>query len=130
MIFVKKDCYTFALDEDKRKELSRKTVLKWPVFRNFIEILNENASVPLTHFKLGQLVISRCRVNWKPETAKTNAKIMLDWARHLELAPGVHAYSQRGRFKQPLSHRQFSLFNRIEESKQNEGSEQANPADR
>ena len=129
MIFVKKDCYTFAHDEDRRKELAREAAVKWPVFQNFIEILNENASVPLTHIKLGQLISSRCAVNWKPETAKTNAKIMLDWARHLELAPGVHAYSQRGRFKQPLSHRQFSLFNRIEESKHDEGGEQAGGAD-
>jgi hypothetical protein len=35
---------------------------------------------------------------------------MLDWARHLNLAPGVHASSQRGRFRTESEGDQMPLF--------------------
>jgi len=110
MISVTPECYIFALDPDRRGEIARQSSLNWPIFKTFIEILNENVTKKLSHLQLGKALVERCKMRWKPETAKTNAKIMLDWARHLNLAPGVHKHSRRGRFKLIPSSIQFSLF--------------------
>ena len=109
-IFVKADCYAFALDSDRRIKIGRKATLKWPVFSTFIEILTMVSSQRILLKKLAQRLSVECGVEWKPATAETNVKIMLDWARHLELAPGIHAHAQRGRFKGLLDDGSMSLF--------------------
>jgi hypothetical protein len=127
-IFVPQDCYTFAFDKNKRISIAKQAAMKWPVFRALINILNENPSTQLSHRSLGKAISNRCLVGWKPETARTNAKIMIDWARHLGLAPGVHAYSYRGRFKHRISAAQFSLFNQAKKKNQEKDNKQAGGA--
>lgn len=98
-IYVKPECYPFALDPDRRLEIGRAAALKWPVFSTFIRILTTISSRRISHKVIAQRLSEDCGVEWKRATVETNVKIMLDWARHLGLAPGVHAYAQRGRFK-------------------------------
>lgn len=98
-ISVSPNCFAFSLNLDRRREIARDAALKWPVFKEFLSILHERRFLRLSHLVLGQMLSEKCDLNWKPSTAGTNAKIMLDWARHLGLAPGTHAHSYRGRFK-------------------------------
>jgi hypothetical protein len=107
---VTPECYTFALNPEKRKEMARESCLKWPIFKTFVEILSENSTRNLSQKQLGAALTQRCEVDWKEGTAEIYAKIMLDWARHLNLAPGVHASSQRGRFRTEPDEDQMPLF--------------------
>jgi len=109
-IFVKVECYAFALDSDRRIEIARKAALKWPMFSTFIKILTTVSSQHISLKRLAQRLSADCDVEWKPATVETNVKIMLDRARHLELAPGIHAYAQRGRFNGLRDDGSMSLF--------------------
>jgi len=92
------DCYDF-IDRRNTLKIGRNIVTKWKIFKLFIEILNENLNNRLTHAQLGKLLIEKYSLEWRPSTAETNVKIMLDWARHLNLAPGVYSHTYRGKFK-------------------------------
>ncbi len=113
-IYLNEGCYTFVLNQDKRREIARLAALGWPIFSAFITILEQNASRALSHRELADSLISFCDLSWKPTTAETNAKIMLDWARHLGIAAGIHAESQRGQFKAPPKEIQMPLFGNFE----------------
>lgn len=65
-------------------------------FATFIEIHNEHQKVGRTLSQLGEELKARLGVDWKPSTAEPNAKIMLDWARHTRLAPGLFSETRRG----------------------------------
>lgn len=111
VIYVQPDCHTFALDSDRRVELARTTIAKWPVFAAFLRVLQANATRTLTHKQLAERLEEGYSTSWKPSTAETNVKIMLDWARHLRLAVGAYAHSARGQFKRTSSRQdELSLF--------------------
>ncbi|MHA1971619.1 MAG: AAA-associated domain-containing protein [Candidatus Hodarchaeales archaeon] len=110
-ILITSECINFVFSPEERKDIARKAALNWPTFETFISILKENETNQLSHQQLGKLIINKCNVNWKPSTAKTNAKIMLDWARNLEIAHGVYAHSNRGKFKRRQDIIQIPLFN-------------------
>ncbi len=103
VIYVQPACHTFTLNPERRVELARTTVAKWPVFAAFLQVLEANASRTLTHKQLAERLAERHSTTWKASTAETNVKIMLDWARHLGLAVGPYAHSARGRFKRASS---------------------------
>lgn len=113
-IYVNEDCYSFVLNQDKRKEISKQAALKWPIFKAFLLLLNQNASRILSHREMADALVSMCNLPWKSGTAKTNVKIMLDWARHLGLAPGLHSASQRGQFRPPPKGIQISFLDDID----------------
>ena len=110
-ILITSKCFTFVLSHVERNDIARKAALTWPIFVTFINILKDNEKNQLSHQQLGTLIIEKCNVTWKHSTSKTNAKIMLDWARNLEIAPGVYAHSNRGQFKRRQSKIQVPLFN-------------------
>jgi hypothetical protein len=114
---VTPECYTFALNPERRREMAKDACLKWSIFKTFVEILSENSTRSLSLKQLGTALIKRCDVDWKIATAEINAKIMLDWARHLNLAPGVHASSQRGRFRTEPEGTQMPLFHEQQNSR-------------
>ncbi len=103
-------CHTFALDPTRRIEIARSAVSQWPVFSAFVTILIERSSSRLSHKELAILLGEKSDLQWKISTAETNAKIMLDWARHLGLAPGIHAYTDRGQFKSEDPQRELPIF--------------------
>ena len=110
-LMVEPECHIFALNSERRREMAKEAFLKWPIFKTFVEILREYSTRLLTQKQLGSILVERCGVDWNAGTAETNVKIMLDWARHLGLASGVHASSQRGRFRPTSDGAQIPLFN-------------------
>ena len=89
-------------------------MLQWPIFKCFVEILEENRKRKLSHGELGAALKAKCDLGWRKETAKTNAKIMLDWARHLNIAPDTFAYATRGQFMKAPDETEISLFDYFE----------------
>ena len=68
-------------------------------FSSFIEILKAHQVKGNTLLTLGLELRDELGRKWEENTAKTIAKIMLDWARHTKLAPGVFAETRRGPIK-------------------------------
>jgi len=81
---------------ERRAELFGEGAVKIRAFATFVEILNEYKHRGRTLAELGVELNRRLGVEWKESTAKTNAKIMLDWARHTGLAPGAFAEIRQG----------------------------------
>lgn len=86
----------FVSSSERRAELFGEGAVKIKAFATFIEILNEYKHKGRTLAELGVELNHRLGVEWKESTAKTNAKIMLDWARHTGLAPGTFAEVRQG----------------------------------
>jgi len=111
VIYVLPECHSFAQEESRRTQIARTAVSKWPIFSDFIDILTEHSSKQLSLRMVAQYLLKKSGAKWKISTAETNAKIMLDWARHLGLAIGRYSYSSRGQFKgKSLLQEELSLF--------------------
>ncbi|MCJ7458811.1 MAG: restriction endonuclease [candidate division Zixibacteria bacterium] len=89
----------FVSMPERRPALFAEGALKIKAFAIFIEILQSHQEKSSTLSQLASEIRSRLGVDWKEGTAIGLAKIMLNWARHAKLAPGVFAKSQRGRRK-------------------------------
>jgi hypothetical protein len=86
----------FVSFPEKRPELFAEGALKIRAFATFIEVLNKHKETGRTLAELGIELNRELSVNWRESTAKTNAKIMLDWARHTGLAPGAFTETRYG----------------------------------
>jgi len=73
--------------------------LQMESFAAFLEILNSHKDKGQTLKALGLELCETLGAGWKESTAEKIAKIMLDWARHSQLAPGVFAQMRRGPIK-------------------------------
>lgn len=90
------ELFEFVLNPERRPTLFTQGALKMKAFATFIDILKARKDTGATLFQLGLEVKEKLGVDWKESTAETNTKIMLDWARHTKLAPGVFAETRRG----------------------------------
>lgn len=99
LIKVLPEGFEFVSHPEKRPRLFARGALKLASFAAFIEILNARKNRSATLLALGLELRDKLGTNWKPGTAKTVAKIMLDWARHTKLAPGVFARARKGPIK-------------------------------
>jgi hypothetical protein len=81
----------FATDPARRRELFAEGALRMKAFSAFVEVLEQHRDMWLSLPELGEVIREKLGTDWKVSTATTNAKIMLDWARHAGLAPGVYA---------------------------------------
>jgi len=115
-LVVKEDCQTFARNPVARLAIAQSAVLAWPVVKTFIQVLMANSGTLRSHKELGYQLIAELKVSWQPSTATTNVKIMLDWVRHLELAPGVYTHSIRGRFRRAIQDAPMPLFGGLKEA--------------
>ncbi len=86
----------FVSFPEQRATLFAEGALKMRSFVAFVDILREHKDTGRTLSQLGVELRARLSVEWTQGTAETEAKIMLDWARHTMLAPGVFAESRRG----------------------------------
>lgn len=86
----------FAANPGRRSELFAEGALRIKAFAAFVEILETHKEVGRTLHELGEESKIKLGAGWKESTAETNAKIMLDWARHTDLAPGSFSDVRRG----------------------------------
>lgn len=86
------DIRAFVEQPDKRPALFAKRALNMPPFATFVEILQAYGDTGAPLPQLGAELKARLGVQWQNSTAETNAKIMLDWARHAGLAPAAFAH--------------------------------------
>ncbi|MFH1993769.1 MAG: hypothetical protein ABIK98_15415 [Pseudomonadota bacterium] len=89
----------FGSHPEKRPRLFARAALQLASFAAFMEILNARKNKSATLLALGLELRNKLGANWKQSTATTVAKIMLDWARNSQLAPGVFARARRGPIK-------------------------------
>ena len=82
-IVVEPECELFVKDSQRRVQIAQQAVTEWTFFVKFLEILKKNENTKVTQRDLGEELSRECGLDWKPGTAETNAKICLDWARHL-----------------------------------------------
>jgi len=91
--------FEFVSNPDRRPRLFAEGALQMESFAAFMEILNTHKHKRRTLSALGQELRQKLGAGWKESTAEKMAKIMLDWARHSKLAPGVFAQIQKGPVK-------------------------------
>jgi hypothetical protein len=109
VIRVRSPLIEFA-NEEKRGHVFGATALShFPSFATFVKLLEKFKHQRLTHLSLGRALRDELGINWKDGTAKTNAKIMLDWARHTNYAPPVYS-SSRKKASEDHTTRQDTLF--------------------
>ena len=102
----------FVSHPDRRPVLFAQSALQLTSFSSFIKILESHKNKGNTLLKLGLELCENLGTNWKNSTAETIAKIMLDWARHAKLAPGVFTEIRKGPITgwKKKEDRQLSLF--------------------
>jgi hypothetical protein len=104
--------HEFVSNPDGRPVLFAQRALQLTSFSTFIKILESHQIKGNTLLKLGLELGETLGTKWKNSTAESTAKIMLDWARHAKLAPGVFTEIRKG----PITgwkikeNRQMSLF--------------------
>jgi hypothetical protein len=90
----------FKLYPEKRSSIFAEGALKMKSFATFIDILKTHEKdMQPTLQKLAMELKEKLGVDWEYNTAETNTKIMLNWARHTNLAPKIFAEAQKGRWK-------------------------------
>jgi len=102
----------FVENPNNRPFLFAEGALQLASFSVFIDILKSKQIKGGTLLELGHELQEKLGENWKESTSETIAKIMLDWARHTNLAPGVFAKIRKGPIKgwKKKEDPQMSLF--------------------
>ena len=89
----------FVTDCTLRPKLFAEGALTMKSFATFIDMLEAHKEKGLTLVELAQQVRHELNMGCTDSTAKIYVKIMLDWARHAQLAPGVFAKTRKGPFR-------------------------------
>jgi hypothetical protein len=89
----------FVENPNSRPFLFAEGALQLASFSVFMEILKSKQIKGGTLLELGHELQEKLGENWKGSTSETIAKILLDWARHTNLAPGVFAKIRKGPIK-------------------------------
>jgi hypothetical protein len=104
MINLFPDAFAFVENIVERPSLfAGKAKQYYPIFKCFIDVLNENTEIEYSINDLGVKLRNMLNMDWANSTAKTNAKILMDWAKHTNLAPEIYARDRRGRSEKPES---------------------------
>lgn len=97
-ISLKDKCVEFVSKPEERPIIFAESALKMEFFKIFIDILKTH-NQKKTLSELGIELKKKLNTNWKETTAIINVKIMLDWARHTNLAPPIFEKTGRGPMK-------------------------------
>ncbi len=89
----------FVARPDRRVQLFAEGALKLRPFFVFIDILNTKQTTGSTLLELGRDLRGRLGAKWQQSTSEAHAKIMLNWARHANLAPGAFKKIRKGPIK-------------------------------
>ncbi len=111
-IEVKPKGMQFASSTENRPTLFAEGALKMSSFATFVNILETHKDRGQTLANLAIELRDKLRTDWKNGTAETNVKIMLDWARHTNLAPGIFAENRRGARRGRKSEKDLPLFSK------------------
>jgi hypothetical protein len=106
----------FVAAAEKRPALFAEGAMKFPAFATFIDILKSYKDMEITLSQLAEELRKKLNADWEISTARTNVKIMLNWARHTKLAPGIFSETRRGSkkdFKNKVDSK-MSLFSSID----------------
>ncbi len=108
----------FVKFPDRRQALFAEGALKMNSFSAFIKLLNKYKDSGRTLSQLAEEFRKILGVEWLPNTAELNVKIMLNWARHTGLGPGVFAFKGRRSTKRSLTNKELQkpLFSSFEEN--------------
>lgn len=96
-IRVSRDLVGFVKNGEDRSSIFATRALAITSFATFVHILEEHQSVSWTLEELGLELRKKLKSDWKESTSKTNAKVMLNWARRANLAPERFQYRSRMR---------------------------------
>ena len=88
----------FVESKSERTSIFAKRALVIESFAAFVRILDKHQSLSWSLSQLGLELRDELKMDWKESTSTTNAKVMLNWARHADLAP------KSGRTKSRLHH--------------------------
>lgn len=86
-IIVSPGLLEFVENEDERTTIFGARALSIESFSTFVNILEEHQSCNWSLNELGLELKRKLKGDWKASTSATNAKVMLNWARHANLAP-------------------------------------------
>ena len=96
----------FGDNPENRTKLFAEAILKIESFNIFLKILDKYKNQRLGLDEIGAILKEKLKANWKNSTTKSNVKIMLNWLRYANLAPGVWAFN----YKKKIKSAQASLF--------------------
>jgi len=83
--------FSFVANPDRRPTIFGQAALQLKSFKSFIEVLEKSPVERSNLAFLGAEIRTRLGVGWSNSTALVCVKIMLNWARYANLAPGVFA---------------------------------------
>ncbi len=90
----------FVANPERRPAMFAERAIRVEAFSIFVGILNTYQSEGRSTKEIGKELKEVLSADWRDSSAEVNAKIMLNWARHSGLAPGVFA----NRRQTPRSH--------------------------
>jgi hypothetical protein len=94
------ECVTFAIKADSRIEIAASRACNLPIFQQFLDLLESYSGRLPTQEQIAIDFVNISKLEWTVSTAKTNIKIMLDWAKHLRLAPESYQNKKKRADKQ------------------------------
>lgn len=86
---VTRDLLTFVKDVESRQIMFAEKALALPCFATFVDILKAYKDVGRSHKEIANELKLKMNADWKQSTAEAHVKVMMNWARHVSLAPGV-----------------------------------------
>lgn len=96
--------------DSDRREIFARAAQELTVFNVFLKLLQDSRNTWIPISKLGSMLALELGMQWRPGTAEVNAKILLDWARNAQLAPGVFSGKNRGGVRRRSSSRQLEFL--------------------
>lgn len=97
----------FVENEMDRESIFAERALQIESFSTFVNILHRHQVRGCTLDQLGLELSKELDCGWKKGTSRTNAKIMLNWARNANLAPGE--FKKKSRSSQNVTQLRLSL---------------------
>ena len=94
-IRVSHDLLEFVENKKERPSIFAERALSIASFATFVKILDGHQSLTWSLNQLGLELRKELKGDWKESTAETIAKVMLNWARHANLAPESFQHKSR-----------------------------------
>jgi len=109
----------FAKKPDLRTKLFAESAMNMESFRTFVDIIQTHKETGATIADLARQLKQKLNLQCADSTVENYVKIMLDWSRHANLAPGVFAKTRKGPFRSRKKRSQSgpTLFEKTENTR-------------